>query len=79
VQDLPSEEDWERADLGEDEQILVEQLAALIELNSLSQYRLFDFFESVEPAIRGAVYAAAIEKVGSKVEGQTHGAPRSVQ
>lgn len=79
MQDLPSKEDWEREELSADEQVLAEQLAGLIELSTMAQFHMYEFFETVPPEIRGAVYAAAIDRANKGMDGMTHPAPRIVQ
>jgi hypothetical protein len=78
MQGLPPEEDWERAELSEGEQELASKLAGLMQLTTNAQYHMYEFFDSIEPAIRAAVYQSAIKKLAEGMEGQTHEGSRRV-
>ena len=79
MQDVPQVEDWERTELSEEEEGFASQLAGLIEVSTMAQYNMFDFFESIEPAIRSAVYHRAMEIASTRIEGQTNPAPKVMQ
>ena len=77
--EMPSNEDWEREELSEDEQDFVVKLAGLIELSTRAQYNMYAFFDTVPPEIRGAVYRGAMEYNTQQQKAHVHAAPRMVQ
>lgn len=73
------QEEWERTELSEEEQKCADILCGLIEISTMAQFQMYQYFETVPPEIRAAVYQLAMRRASERAEGQTHDAPRIIQ